>query len=91
MEQFQRIYVQQRYGLVRIFYVCALINLFTSRPFTFTRRPVLLRNATATWPVMKWWRRKKFQYLYNSTTMDVFFNEKAVGGVRYTEKLDLPE
>jgi hypothetical protein len=88
MEQFQRIYVQQRYGFVVMFCV-ALIVRIVSRPFSSIRRPVLLRNATATWPVMKWWKRKKFQYLYNTTTMDVFVNEKAVGGVRYTEKLDL--
>lgn len=88
MEQFQRIYVQRRYGVV-VMSCVALPDRIASLPFSSIRRPVLLRNATATWPVMKWWKRKKFQYLYNATTLDVFVNEKAVGGTRYTEKLDL--
>ena len=53
------------------------------------RRPVLLRNATGSWPVMKWWRRTDFQYVFNATALDVFVNEKALGGVRYTEKVPL--
>ncbi len=50
---------------------------------------MLLRNATGSWPVMKWWRRKDFQYIFNKTALDVFFNEKAVGGARYSDKIDL--
>jgi hypothetical protein len=38
---------------------------------------------------MKWWKRKDFLHVYNITSLDVFFNEKAVGGVRYSEKIHL--
>jgi len=53
------------------------------------RRPVLLRNATANWPVMHWWKKSHFTRLFNSTSFDVFVNELAVGGTRYSEKMDL--
>ena len=38
---------------------------------------------------MHWWKKSHFTRLFNSSVFDVFVNELAVGGTRYSEKMDL--